>query len=85
MAPKERPGLIAGDRGTGKELGARSIHLPSPRATEQFSPVHCGALPGTLFESELFGHVRGSFTGAVADKRGLFEVSDSGTLFPDEV
>lgn len=85
VAPTESPVLITGESGTGKELVARSIHLQSKRADEGFVPVNCGALPETLFESELFGHVKGSFTGAVGDKPGLFEVADSGTLFLDEV
>jgi transcriptional regulator with PAS, ATPase and Fis domain len=85
VARTESPVLITGESGTGKELVAQSIHLQSRRSGEEFVPVNCGALPETLFESELFGHVRGAFTGAVADKVGLFEMADSGTLFLDEI
>lgn len=77
--------LIQGESGTGKELIARSIHFSSNRAGRAFLAVNCGALPENLLESELFGHTKGSFTGAVADKKGLFRSADGGTLLLDEI
>ncbi len=77
--------LVSGESGTGKELAARFVHAHSPRAKGQFVPVHCGAIPEGLFESELFGHRKGSFTGAEFDRQGLIESACGGTLFLDEV
>ncbi|MHC4915003.1 MAG: sigma-54-dependent transcriptional regulator [Planctomycetota bacterium] len=85
IGPTDSTVLITGESGTGKERVARAIHAESLRSTERMIPVNCGAFTETLLESELFGHVRGSFTGAIADKKGLLEVADRGTLFLDEV
>lgn len=85
VAPSTSTVLIRGESGTGKELIARAIHRQSPRAAEMFQAVNCAAINENLLESELFGHERGSFTGAHAEKKGLFEVADRGTLFLDEI
>lgn len=85
LAPHVRVALVTGETGTGKELIARALHTLGPRRTRRFVTINCSAVVETLFESELFGHVRGAFTGATETKPGLFEVADGGTLFLDEI
>ena len=85
VGPADSTVLISGESGTGKELVARAIHRNSPRKNKPFITVDCGSLVETLFESELFGHVKGSFTGAIASKHGKFELANTGTLFFDEI
>jgi DNA-binding NtrC family response regulator len=85
LAPHVRTALVTGETGTGKELVARALHRMGPRRDRRFVTVNCSAVVETLFESELFGHTRGAFTGATENKPGLFELADNGTLFLDEI
>lgn len=85
IAPTDATVLISGESGVGKEVIAKTIHYSGPRANREFVAVNCAAIPRDLIESELFGHVKGAFTGAVRDKRGKFEIADGGTLLLDEV
>ncbi len=85
VARSQAPVHIFGESGTGKELVAKLIHESGPRRDGPFVPVNCGAIPTELMESELFGHKRGSFTGAVSDKKGLIQSAEGGTLFLDEI
>ncbi|MGB5441116.1 MAG: sigma-54 dependent transcriptional regulator [Gammaproteobacteria bacterium] len=85
LARSQAPIYVSGESGTGKELVAKLIHTKGPRADSPFIPVNCGAIPSELMESEFFGHKKGSFTGAIQEKAGLFQVAEGGTLFLDEV
>lgn len=85
VAPSDAPVLILGENGTGKELIARALHINSRRATQPFLEVNLGGIPSTLFESEMFGHVKGAFTGAVVNRKGRFEEADGGSIFLDEI
>ena len=85
VAPLSSTVLVSGESGTGKEIIARMIHTKSPRADNRFVAINCGAIAENLIESELFGHIKGAFTGAIRDKEGLFKIASSGTLFLDEI
>ena len=85
VAPSDANVLILGESGTGKEVAARNVHYNSPRRDKPFVPINCGAIPADLLESELFGHEKGAFTGAITARQGRFEMADGGTLFLDEI
>jgi two-component system response regulator AtoC len=85
VAPTDSTVLICGESGVGKELVAESVHAMSPRANKPFVAINCAAIPATLIEAELFGHERGSFTGALRTREGVFERADGGTLLLDEI
>jgi two-component system response regulator PilR (NtrC family) len=85
LARSQAPVYISGESGSGKELVAKLIHQQSSRSDKPFVAINCGAIPHELMESEFFGHKKGSFTGAVSDKKGLFQAAEGGTLFLDEV
>lgn len=85
VADSDSTVLVSGESGTGKELIAKAVHYNSPRANKPFVPVNCGAIPAELLESELFGHVKGAFTGAIATRQGRFDLANGGTLFLDEI
>src|SRR5262249_54887658 len=85
VGPTEATVLILGESGTGKEVAARSIHAVSQRIDRPFIPVNCGAIPADLLESEMFGHERGAFTGAIGARAGMFQLANGGTIFLDEI